>query len=57
MDYERLRCELRLFQAGGANVVYEWSSMGRAGVERLLKVEADERAAKAAKRAAAKKKN
>ncbi len=42
---------------GGANWVYEWSSIGRAGVERLLKVEADERAAKAAKRAAAKKKN
>ena len=42
---------------GGANWVYEWSSIGRAGIERLLKVEADERAAKAAKRAAAKKKN
>jgi hypothetical protein len=42
---------------GGANWVYEWSSIGRVGVERLLKVEADERAAKAAKREAAKKKN
>jgi hypothetical protein len=42
---------------GGANWVYEWSSIGRAGVERLLKSEADERAAKAAKREAAKKKN
>ena len=41
---------------GGANWVYEWSSIGRAGIERLLKAEADERAAKAAKRAAAKKK-
>ncbi|MEY4376013.1 MAG: hypothetical protein RJB26_563 [Pseudomonadota bacterium] len=40
---------------GGANWVYEWSSIGRAGIERLLKVEADERAAKAAKREAAKK--
>ena len=42
---------------GGANWVYEWSSIGRVAVERLLKVEADERAAKAAKREAAKKKN
>jgi hypothetical protein len=42
--------------AGGANGVDEWSSIGRAGVELLLKAEADERAAKAAKRLAAKKK-
>lgn len=41
---------------GGANWVYEWSSIGRAGIENLLKSEADERAAKAAKRLAAKKK-
>jgi len=38
---------------GGRSWVYEWSSLERAGVERMLKREAEERAARDAKRAAA----
>lgn len=41
---------------GGRSWAYEWSSLPQAGVERVLKIEADERAARDAKRAAAKQK-